>query len=177
MAEKRVPTSIRLPEELLTWLDAYAEQRGVSRGQLIEASVAGLRQDAERGVPDLPAPEPVPSPKEKGTDEWREPTEAEVEDTRARFAREYPDRDPLPPARFQRLCRAEAKLRDQGALPPVGAPFGRGDGLRDGPVQPDGRPSREPGARVSSFESGSRARSELFGGLRTPESAKGGKPR
>jgi predicted transcriptional regulator len=45
--------SVRVPEPLLKWLDEYARERGTSRTALIETALAGFREDAERGVPEL----------------------------------------------------------------------------------------------------------------------------
>jgi hypothetical protein len=55
----RVPTkatTIRLDPALLTWVDSYATERGANRTQIIEAAVRSFRDDARRGVPELPPP-------------------------------------------------------------------------------------------------------------------------
>ena len=83
--------------------------------------------------------------------EWRAPTDAEVEDARERYPNYGEDR-------LVRLARAEAWQRDRGLMPPVG-PKSRGDGrLRD----KDDRPTRERGARVSTFEVTTALRGDSF---------------
>lgn len=57
--------SLRLEDELASWVEAYREKRGWSRAELISAALRSFRQDCEGGVPDLP-PSDVPSfPKPK----------------------------------------------------------------------------------------------------------------
>jgi len=135
--------SLRLADDLRDWVQAYADQRGVSRSAVIEAAVRGLRADAEAGVPDLPEPEAVPAPGEKGTAHWRDPTEEELASARARF----PD---LPPDRLLRLARAEARQVDMGL--------------------PQPKPREE--ATREDLAVSAKARSEFFAKLRQPESVK-----
>lgn len=45
--------SVRLEDELVAWLDGYAEKRGVSRTELLGSAIESFRDDCERGVPDL----------------------------------------------------------------------------------------------------------------------------
>lgn len=118
--------SLRLDAGLLKWADAQAAERKVSRTDVIEGALRALIDGpANRGqLPPRPA-EKVPSPAQTGTAHWREPTAEEVQDTRERFAREYPKREMLPPERLMRLARAEARARDQGRLPKVGEKVGR----------------------------------------------------
>jgi hypothetical protein len=51
MAKQRV--DLRLDPELVAWVDGYAKERGVSRTDLLESALAGFKDDAERGVPEL----------------------------------------------------------------------------------------------------------------------------
>lgn len=51
MAAKMV--SLRLPEELAAWAEAYAAQRGVSRTDLLIEGLVSFREDCERGVPEI----------------------------------------------------------------------------------------------------------------------------
>jgi hypothetical protein len=57
--------SAKVPEDLARWVDDYASERGVSRSEILQAALRGLREDAKSGVPDLPAPEP-PQPSRPG---------------------------------------------------------------------------------------------------------------
>lgn len=82
--------------------------------------------------------------------EWRDPTEAEVEDA----AKRYPK---LSRERATRLARAEAWQRDRGLMPPLGEKS-RGDGRRWNA----GGVTREPGERTSSFEATTAKRGESF---------------
>jgi hypothetical protein len=57
--------SLRVEEGLLEWATGYAAQRQVSRSALMEAALKSLRDDAERGVPEIEderVPRPVPKP-------------------------------------------------------------------------------------------------------------------
>jgi hypothetical protein len=83
--------------------------------------------------------------------EWRDPTDAEVDDALGR----HPG---LPRERAVRLARAEAWQRDRGLMAPL-PPLSRGDGrMRD----KDGKMLREPGARTSSFEATTHKRGDGF---------------
>jgi hypothetical protein len=60
--------SLRVEEGLLEWATGYAAQRQVSRSALMEAALKSLRDDAERGVPEIEderVPRPVPKPPPK----------------------------------------------------------------------------------------------------------------
>lgn len=167
---------MRLDQDLLAWADSQSAQRGVSRTDVIEGALRALRDGRAPGaLPPAPvSAERVPSPAETGTAHWRDPSPEEVEDSRLRFEREYPGRDPLPEGRLLRLARADAKARDQGRLPPLGAPVGRGDFAK---LSPEGFPTNEPGARETSFEVATQQRASFFRTLKTPDSAKGIKPK
>jgi hypothetical protein len=50
----KVAVAVRLDPEVVEWADAYAKERGVSRQAVLEGAVLDFREDAQRGVPDLP---------------------------------------------------------------------------------------------------------------------------
>lgn len=146
----------RVDEDLAAWVEAYADERGVSRSAVLEAALKGLREDAKSGVPDLPKPERVPTPQQKGTDHWREPTQAEIASARER----HPD---LPLARLQRLARAEARLADMGLPAAPASPSA------DEPADLEKGVPRQGG----DFSRLTHARGEFFADLKTPESITG----
>lgn len=51
MANKVV--SLRLSDQVLAWLDRYAEERGTTRQALLDTAIANFADDARRGVPEL----------------------------------------------------------------------------------------------------------------------------
>lgn len=170
--------SLRLDAGLLKWADAQAAERKVSRTDVIEGALRALIDGpADRGLlPPRPA-EKVLSPAQTGTAHWREPSEEEVQDTRERFAREYPERGMLPPERLMRLARAEARARDQGRLPKVGEKVGRDEPR---PVESNG--SKPEVREDASFDRLTFRRAKFFQGLNTrpPDGVtqgKGDKPR
>jgi metal-responsive CopG/Arc/MetJ family transcriptional regulator len=58
--------SLRLEDELASWVEGYREARGWSRAELISTALRSFRADSEDGVPDLvsASPEVVPASSE-----------------------------------------------------------------------------------------------------------------
>lgn len=54
--------SMRLEDELASWVESYREKRGWSRAELISKALRSFRADCEGGVPDLADEAPVPEP-------------------------------------------------------------------------------------------------------------------
>jgi hypothetical protein len=50
----KVAVAVRLDPVVVEWADAYAKERGVSRQAVLEGAVLDFREDAERGVRDVP---------------------------------------------------------------------------------------------------------------------------
>lgn len=50
---------MRVVDELAEWVDAYAAERKIKRGQVVEMALENLRDLAQGGVPDAPST-PVP---------------------------------------------------------------------------------------------------------------------
>lgn len=48
--------SVRVPKPLVEWADDYARRMRWKRSMVVVAALEGFRDDAERGVPDAPAP-------------------------------------------------------------------------------------------------------------------------
>lgn len=47
--------SLRVPDDLAEWAEAYAKQRGVTRQALIEEGLRSFQADCESGVPEIRA--------------------------------------------------------------------------------------------------------------------------
>lgn len=54
MSETKM-VSVRLDEGLVEWLDEYAKERSTTRTVLLENAIAGFREEARSGVPELRA--------------------------------------------------------------------------------------------------------------------------
>jgi hypothetical protein len=149
MARQRV--DLRLDPELVAWVDGYARERGVSRTDLLESALAEFRVDCERGVPEL---------RQKAREQ------SYVRDHRAELEQGVGVCPERAPGLGHVWAGVHASGDDRNPCRFCGTP---GRQARDA----QGRPVGEPGF----FERATQGRVDVIGGLRTPDSIAGRKPK
>lgn len=143
--------AVRLDEETTAWLERYAEERDVDKGTVLRSAIESFRVDCERGVPEL---------RQKA----REQTY--VRDHRA----ELEPGVGVCPKRAPGLGHVWAGVHASGdSRNPCRFCGTPGRQARDA----QGRPVGEPGF----FERATMERLDVIGGLRTPDSIAGRKPK
>jgi predicted transcriptional regulator len=147
--------SLRVPEELAAWADEYAKERGVTRQALLEAAIESYRADARTGVPEL---------RDMAKRQAYTPSAPE-----ALAALQGVGDCPERPGELGHIWKS-AKEDDRRSCRFCGRPG------RDNLVRRDEKGNLRPD-KGGFLGEATKERSELFSRLRTPDSAKGIKPK